>query len=223
MKRSIVFVLLIVSLLGACLSTKNEIPTSIGRFFLFEYERTANPNSEQLSIVRYVLKNTYENNIHKMRGEVGNRVYVNDDGREAVFDKYGNLVTNSYNRGSYNYFSNVTEPIKKFIFDITPWLESGNSRDDPTTFNERMYYYTLDLDYGIQSYIFEGSNEALETVSFNELSEDEKEVYYFFIKLLFNEQYKIKLSRENIQRLRDDGRFYYEYFYQIQEMLNVKQ
>jgi hypothetical protein len=222
MKTKIVFILLVASLLGACLSTKNET-SSMGSFFSFEYERPANPNSEQLSIIRYVLKNTYENNIHKMRGEVGNRVFVNEDGREAVFDEDGNLVTNSYNRGSYNYYSNETEPIKKFIFDITPWLQSGNSKDDPTTFNERLFYYTLDLDYGIQSYIFEGSNGTLETVSFNELPEDEKEVYYFFLKLLFNEQYKIKLSRGNIQRLRGDGEYYYEYFYQIQEMLNVKQ
>jgi hypothetical protein len=169
------------------------------------------------------LKNTYENNIHKMRGETENVVYVNKDGREAVFDKDGNLVTNSYNQGSFNYYSNETEPIKKFIFDIAPWLQWGNTEDDPTTFNERLYYYTLDLDRGIQSYIFDGSNGTLETVSFKELSADEKEVYHIFIKLLFNEQYTIKLNRGNMQRLRGDGEYYYAYFYQIQEMLNVRQ
>jgi hypothetical protein len=63
------------------------------------------PNSQQLSIILYILKNTNENNIHKMRGETENKVYTNTDGREAVFDKNGNLVTNSYNRESFNYGS----------------------------------------------------------------------------------------------------------------------
>lgn len=207
---------------GNCLSANSE-QLNIDKLFSFDYERPDNPNPEQISIVRYVLKNTYEDNIHKMRGEKENKVYVKDDGREAVFDKNGNLVTNSYNRGSFNFYSNTTEPIKKFIFDIATWLFWGNAKDDPTTFSERLYYYTLDLDYGIQSYIFNGSKETLEIVQFDKLSKDEKEVYYIFLKLLFNEKYKIKLNRENIQRLRDDGEYYYKYFYQIQELLNVKQ
>jgi hypothetical protein len=40
---------------------------------------------------------------------------------------------------------------------------------------------------------------------------------------LFNENYKIKLNDENIERLKSDGDYYWEYFYQIQETLNVKQ
>jgi hypothetical protein len=36
--------------------------------------------------------------------------------REAFFDRDGNLVTNDYNRGTYNYFSNENEPIKKIPF-----------------------------------------------------------------------------------------------------------
>jgi hypothetical protein len=170
----------------------------------------------------YILKNTYENNIHKMRGENENKVYTNKDGREAVYDKDGKLVTNSYNRGSFNYAS-YDRPIEKFFFDIAPWLLWGNTRDDPTSFNERLYYYTLDLDYGIQKYIFEGYNEKLEIVSFNRLSEDEKEVYYIFMHIIFNENYEIKLTNGNLLRLRNDGKYYYEYFYQIQELLNVKQ
>jgi hypothetical protein len=196
---------------------------NIRQLFSFDYNRPQNPNQEQLSIIRYILKNTYENNIHKMRGETENVVYVNDDGREAVYDRNGNLVTNSYNRGSFNYYSNEKEPIKKFLFDIAPWLKWGNTRDDPTSYNERLYYYTLDLDRGIQSYIFRGPAETLETVSFNGLSVDEKEVYYIFLHILFNENYLINLSNNDLPELRSNGEFYYEYFYQIQELLNVRQ
>ena len=221
MKYFISFILLILISFGTCFSQANG-NLNLKKLFSFNYDRPTNPSPEQLSIILYVLKNTYENNIHKMRGETENRVFVAEDGREAVYDKNGNLVTNAYNRGSYNYYSNA-EPIKKFISDIAPWLLLGNTREDPTTFNERLYYYTLDMDYGIQKYIFEGARETLEKVSFMELPENEKEVYYIFLKLLFNEQYSIKLNIENIQRLRNDGEYYYEYFYQIQEMLNVKQ
>jgi hypothetical protein len=221
MKYLISFVLLLTTLFTGCLSSENEL-LNLKKLFSFDYDKPKNPNSEQLSIIRYVLKNTYENNIHKMRGETENEVYVREDGREAVFDKDGNLVTN-YNSGSFNYYSNETEPVKKFIFDIAPWILWGNTKEDPTTFDERLYYYTFDLDYGIQKYIFEGSKETLEAVLFEKLPKNEKEVYYIFLKILFNENYKIKLNRDNIQRLMDDGEYYYEYFYQIQEILNVKQ
>jgi hypothetical protein len=195
----------------------------IKTLFSLNYNRPQNPDQRQLSIIRYILKNTYENNIHKMRGETENVVYVNEDGREAVFDENGNLVTNSYNRGSFNFYSNEKEPIKKFLVDIAPWLKWGNTQDDPTSFYERLYYYTLDLDYGIQKYIFEGSRDSLEIVSFHNLTNDEKEVYYIFLKLIFNEDYSIKLNNNNMRRLRADGQYYYEYFFQIQELLNVKQ
>jgi hypothetical protein len=205
-----------------CQAQKDE-HLNITTLFSFAYDRPNNPNPEQLSIIRYILQNTYENNIHRMRGENDNQVYAFKDGREAVYNKNGELVTNSYNQGSFNYYSNETEPIKKFLFDIAPWLQWGNTRDDPTSFNERLYYYTLDLNYGIQKYIFEGSKEKLEGISLNGLTADEKEVYYIFLKIIFNENYRIKLNNENIERLVKDGEFYYEYFYQIQELLNVKQ
>jgi hypothetical protein len=195
----------------------------IKTLFSLNYNRPKNPDQGQLSIIRYILKNTYEINIHKMRGEIENVVYVKEDGSEAVFDKDDNLVTNSYNRGSFNYYSNENEPIKKFLVDIAPWLRWGNAEDDPTSFSERLFYYTLDLDYGIQKYIFEGSRENLEVVSFNALANEEKEVYYIFLKLIFNEDYSIKLNNNNIERLKSDSEYYYEYFFQIQELLKVRQ
>lgn len=235
MKSSLLCITFILFLFTGCATAKNievqntevqntgseALEEDMRLLFSIEYDRPPNPNAEQLSIIRYVLKNTEEVNIHKMRGETDNKVYVNEDGREAVYDKDGNLVTNSYNQGTYNFYSNETEPIEKFIFDIAPWLKYGNTRDDPTTFEERLYHYTLDLDIGIQNYIFFGSDKVLEAVSFEELSENEKEVYYIFLGLLFNENYSTELSRDNIQRLREDSDFYFQYFDRIQEALNV--
>jgi hypothetical protein len=217
MKNSCFFIILSIWFSFHCYSQESK-GLNIKELFSFEYGRVQDPNQEQLSIINYILKNTYENNIHKMRGETENKVYTNNDGREAVFDKDGNLVTNSYNKGSYNYAS-YDKPIEKFLLDIAPWLQLGNARDDPTSFNERLYYYTLDLNYGIQKYIFEGSKEKSEMILFNNLSENEKEVYYIFIHIIFNENYKIKLNRENIPRLVNDRGYYFEYFYQIQDLI----
>jgi len=221
MKKSFLAILLLI-VSGSIIFSQNNENLNIKQLFSFNYERPRNPDQGQISIIHYILKNTYENNIHKMRGETDNVVYTNEDGREAVYDKDGKLVTNSYNQGSYNYGS-YDEPIKKFLLDIAPWLKWGNARNDPTSFNERLYYYTLDLNNGIQSYIFRGSNETLKTISFNMLSDDEKEVYYIFLKLLFDDNYKVKLNKNNIQQLRNSGEYYFSYFFQIQEMLNVKQ
>ena len=228
MKYYSLFIFFLVSIFINCQTLDNaqlqgDERLDIKTLFSLNYGRPQSPDQGQLSIIRYILKYTYENNIHKMRGETDNVVYVNEDGREAVFDKNGDLVTNSYNRGSFNYYSNEEEPIKKFLVDIAPWLKWGNTQDDPTSFHERLYYYTLDLDYGIQKYIFEGSRDNLETVSFHNLTSNEKEVYYIFLKLIFNENYSIKLNNNNIERLRADGQYYYAYFYQIQELLNVRQ
>jgi len=228
MKFYSLFIFSLALVLLNCQTTDNKQPQEdeqldIERLFSFNYDRPQNPDQKQLSIIRYILKNTYEINIHKMRGETENVVYVNEDGREAVYDKNGKLVTNSYNRGSFNFYSNEKEPIKKFLADIAPWLAWGNTKDDPTSFNERLYYYTLDLDRGIQKYIFEGSKENLEAVSFDNLLDEEKAAYYIFLKLIFNENYSIKLNDNNMERLRADGHYYYQYFFQIQELLNVKQ
>ena len=133
MKKFGLFIILTILFPFNCYSQESE-GLNIKKLFSFEYERIQNPNQEQLSIINYILKNTYENNIHKMRGETENRVYTNNDGREAVFDKDGNLVTN-YNKGSYNYASYDT-PIAKFLLDIAPWLQLGNARDDPTSYKE---------------------------------------------------------------------------------------
>ena len=60
-------------------------------------------SKENISIINYILKFAYENNIHKMRNENDNVVYTKETGEEAVFNKNGDLVTNDWNRGSFNY------------------------------------------------------------------------------------------------------------------------
>ena len=134
---------------------------------------------ENISIINYILKFVYENNIHKMRNEDDNVVYTKKTGEEAVFNKNGDLVTNDWNKGSFNY-GKYEQPINKFLLDIWPWLVWGNTKNDPTTFDERFYYYCMDLNPGIQKYIFLEDKSLLEKIEYSKLKEEEKLVYHFF-------------------------------------------
>ena len=174
-------------------------------------------SDDRLSAINYILKNTYENNIHKMRGEEDNQVFVKESGEEAVFDKDGNLVTNAWNRGSFN-FGNYEKPIKKFELDIWPWLIWGNTREDPTTFEERFYHYMMDLDIGIQEYIFLEDKKSLEKIKYDDLTETDKLVCQFFNYLLFNESYKYDLSEKNIKKYRKSAENYFKYLSQLMEL-----
>ena len=176
---------------------------------------------ENLSAINYILKHTYENNIHKMRGEKDNTVYINNDGREAVYDKDGNLVTNDWNKASFN-FASYDQPVNKFLMDIFPWMVWGNARKDPTTFEERLYYYCLDLDRGIQSYLFLEDKTELETISFSDLGDYDRLVYHLFNYLLFNEKYEIKISEDSIPELQKNADYYWKYFYQIMDLIGFK-
>ena len=96
---------------------------------------------EQVSIMHYILTYTYEDNIHKMRGHTGNKVYVHPDGREAVYDELGHLVSDGYNDGTFNY-AKYEKPFAKFSMDILPWLALGQSEWDKTDFEERLRILT---------------------------------------------------------------------------------
>ncbi|MCQ2604123.1 MAG: hypothetical protein MJ215_03655 [Spirochaetia bacterium] len=176
---------------------------------------------EKLSALNYILKNTFENNIHKMRGETGNKVYTKEDGREAVFDKNGQPVENPWNRGNYN-FASYSEPVLKFTLDIWPWLYYGNSPDDPTDIEERFYYYLFDLDNGIQSYIFLEDKSILEKMKYSELVENEKVVYKFFEYLIFNPSYKHKLDAKGIKLYQKSKESYVRYFKQLLVLAGYK-
>ena len=88
-------------------------------------------------ILYTILKNTNEVAIHQMRGESENRVYQNNDGREAVYDKDGELVKNGYNDGTYNYAIGKDDPLLHFLLDRSPWLLWGMGPEDPTSIEER--------------------------------------------------------------------------------------
>ncbi len=157
-----------------------------------------------------------------MRNENDNVVYTKETGEEAVFNKNGDLVTNDWNRGSFNY-GKYEQPINKFLLDIWPWLVWGNTKNDPTTFDERFYYYCMDLDPGIQKYIFLEDKSLLEKIEYSELKEEEKLVYHFFNYLFFNEKFKYKLDERNIRKYKKSAENYWKYLSQIMELSGYKQ
>lgn len=101
-------------------------------------------------ILYTILANTNESASHQMRGQTENRVYTNDDGREAVYDKDGDLVKDGFNDGTYNYAHGKEEPLLHFSLDTSPWLLWGMGEEDPTTIEERTYAYMGDLEGGIR-------------------------------------------------------------------------
>ncbi len=107
------------------------------------------PLEHQL-ILYTILKNTNEVASHQMRGESENRVFQNSDGREAVYDKDGDLVKNGYNDGTYNYAIGKDDPLLHFLLDRSPWLLWGLGPKDPTSIKERTYAYMGDLEGGIR-------------------------------------------------------------------------
>lgn len=177
---------------------------------------------ENISIINYILKFVYENNIHKMRNEDDNVVYTKKTGEEAVFNKNGDLVTNDWNKGSFNY-GKYEQPINKFLLDIWPWLVWGNTKNDPTTFDERFYYYCMDLNPGIQKYIFLEDKSLLEKIEYSKLKEEEKLVYHFFNYLFLNEKFKYKLDERNIKNYKKSAENYWKYLSQIMELSGYTQ
>ncbi|PRX21696.1 hypothetical protein BX659_13138 [Orenia metallireducens] len=195
-----------------------------GIYSKYKFDKHYIPTDYELSVINYILRNTYENNIHKMRGENENVVYIqknkeNNGYSEAVYNKNGDLVTNSYNQGSFNYFFYETEPIKHFGYDMLPWLVYGNTSDDPTTFEERLYYYIWDLNIGIQTYIFEGDRDSVDKINFKDLPTGEKRIYQFFAYIIFNKEYNINLNENNKEKLKKESKYYFKYFEQIQQLL----
>ncbi|WP_156286338.1 hypothetical protein [Oceanivirga salmonicida] len=176
------------------------------------------PTDYELSVINFILKNTNEINIHQMRGEKDNKVYVSEDGHsETVVNLSNKEVVKNYNKGTPNRYSNLESPIKHFAYDTLLWLKYGVSPNDITDTNERLQYYILDLNFGIQAYIF-NENDEFPAISFDALSEKEKNVYKFFKFLIFNEKYKVKLNYKTKKLYRESGEEYLKY---LQQMLDL--
>jgi len=100
--------------------------------------------------IHTLLSHTSETESHRMRGSVGNKLYLSPDGKqEAVYDIKGNLVDDGFNNGSYNYFHPKNKPLSHFFFDTTPWLLFGQSSKDPTSRTERAEAWCADFCSGI--------------------------------------------------------------------------
>ena len=75
------------------------------------------------------------------------------------------------NKGSFNY-APYSQPVDKFLLDIFPWMVWGNARDDPTSIDERIYYYTKDLWFSVPAYFLGYVDQLMNTFGFY-LYEDE--------------------------------------------------
>jgi hypothetical protein len=88
-----------------------------------------------------VIATYHQNNIADW--EQANIKYVAQDGKkEAVFDYHWNVILNDEDLGTYNFFSPTTNAIKHIRYDVKPWEEWWNTRNDSTTYKERRQIYT---------------------------------------------------------------------------------
>lgn len=81
----------------------------------------------ELAVINFVLKNTFENNIHQMREGTKNLVFVNTKGDkkefpEAVYSPDSQLVKNDNNQGPFNYHITELAPLKHFATIFFPGL-----------------------------------------------------------------------------------------------------
>jgi hypothetical protein len=78
---------------------------------------------------------------------IHSRVYVRDEGQEAVFvfdvdengndiDGTGKLVKNCLNQGSFNYYHYSEQPLGHFSADILPWFVWGSCKSEPNSLSQ---------------------------------------------------------------------------------------
>ena len=81
---------------------------------------------------------TRSKSVYHNRNGASNSKYVSPDGHfEAVFDSSGNLVTDSYNVGTYNIYG-PDNAIGHFVYDMLPYYLLGNSPDDAFNYWDRI-------------------------------------------------------------------------------------
>jgi len=182
------------NMIGLSIDTATEIP------------------ERNLSIIHYIISNVQEHHIHCMRGEASNWVFISTEGRVFVYDSKNKIVTN-YNRGGFNIVKK-DKPFDHFILDTLPWLNFGVDPEDPTSIEERFYAYLTDVQDAIFSFLFHG-NAKLKEIKYSELSQSEKEVCNLFNQMLFNDNFEIKLTDENIRKMKRSANLWSKYCHQI--------
>ena len=73
----------------------------------------------------------------------------------------------------------------------------------------------MDLDNGIQSYIFLEDKTEIEKINYANLNETDKLIYKFFNYLIFNKSYKFDLSKKNIAKYKKSADNYWKYLSQL--------
>jgi len=85
----------------------------------------------------------FESSYHRQGGGAAalNRKFVSPSGHcEIVFRPDGSVVTDALNEGTYNYFApDGFSNIGHMLFDVIPYLALGNSPNDPSTIEERLF------------------------------------------------------------------------------------
>ena len=99
------------------------------------------------NFLEVVLNNMEERYQHSIGVPLGRyEVYVNDDGREFVYDTAKKKpVEDPTNKGDYNYYQ-YEQGVKHFIYDRYPWLNLGNAREDPSSYQDRLNAWMDDFE-----------------------------------------------------------------------------
>lgn len=102
----------------------NKVPTSLNH--LLEINQSL-PKDK-----KWILLPPTESGFH-MYGENGvyNLKFLSADGTfEAVYDRQGRLVTDPRNMGTYNYVSHIVDKDLHSKYDIAPYFDFGNTKED---------------------------------------------------------------------------------------------
>ena len=159
------------------------------------------------SFIRALLANTSEQHIHQMNGATGNKVFQHADGREAVYDENGTLVTEGGNQGSYNYFHPQNFPLCHFSVDILPWLIWGNGKTDTTSTEQRTIAYVSDLRDGLERLMLVNKDNTLsQGLDFSQSGQTE--TISFFLSVFKKANFDLHLFvAENIRNPTEQRKF----------------
>jgi len=170
--------------------------------------------SQQVNFIYSVLSRTGEEHSHQLGGETNNEVWVHDDGHtEAVvrfdrdeqgikIDGTGAMITECKNMGSYNYFHPYEQPLGHFAADIFPWFKMGNCDDDPSTTDERVEAFILDLREGVGLVLDEYAGLSL-AEQFKFKGKGQSETIALFLRAMelgeFDPAMLAEMSSENVE------------------------